>query len=331
MSCNMIHMQPQLLLTGVPGWLGSAFYSALTDARRHVRLLVHPAFRSGIQAGTSVVVADAARDDLSEAVAGVDTIFHLAGVIHPRSVQGFYEVNSDGTRRLAEAAAKAGVRRFILVSSNSVAGFNKDAAHLFTEDTPPNPYRHYGRSKMFAEDAVKRECEKSAMRYTIIRPCWFYGPHQPARQTRFFKMIQSGRPIVFGKGDNLRSMSYIDNTIQALLLAEAKREAENEVFWIADERPYRTLEIYETVADLLGVTLRPRFLPQFVPFGCRVADALLQSMGLYQQEIHVAGEMDQHIACSVEKAKRILGYAPAVSLREGMKRSIAWCKSKGYL
>lgn len=320
------------LLTGVPGWLGSQLYEVLTvQQNRRVRLLVHPAFRAGVPVSASMVVADAARDNLSEAVAGVDTVFHLAGVIHPRSVRGFYEVNSAGTRRLAEAAANAGVRRFILISSNAVAGFNTDAMHLFTEETPPHPYRHYGRSKLLAEKAVQCACERSAMRYTIIRPCWFYGPHQPARQTRFFKMIQSGRPIVFGTGDNLRSMSYIDNTIQALLLAETRKEAENEVFWIADERPYRTLEIYEMVAQILGVTLRPRFLPSVIPFGCRVADVALQSLGLYQQEIHVAGEMDQHIACSIEKAKRLLGYAPAISLREGMERSIAWCKSKGYL
>lgn len=324
--------QPTTLLTGVPGWLGSQLYEVLANQQdRRVRLLVHPAFRAGVPANASVVVANAARDDLSRAVTGVDTVFHLAGVIHPRSVRGFYDVNFEGTRRLAEAAAKASVRRFILISSNAVAGFNTDAEHLFGEYDAPNPYRHYGRSKLLAEESVKHACIGSDMRYTIIRPCWFYGPHQPARQTRFFKMIQSGRPLVFGKGDNLRSMSYIDNTIQALLLAESRLEAENETFWIADERPYQTLEIYETIAEILGIKLTPRFLPSLIPFGCRIVDALLQSIGLYQQEIHVAGEMDQHIACSIEKAKRVLGYRPAISLREGMKRSVAWCRNKGYL
>jgi nucleoside-diphosphate-sugar epimerase len=142
-------------------------------------------------------------------------------------------------------------------------------------------------------------------------------------------MIKSGRPIIFGDGENLRSMSYIDNVIQAMLLAERTPHAAGNVYWVADERPYKTIEIYETIARILGVRIRPKYLPGAISVMCEAADSVLQSAGFYSPEIHVAGEMNVDIACSIEKAKKELGYAPAVDLAEGMRRSVEWCRKQG--
>jgi len=145
-------------------------------------------------------------------------------------------------------------------------------------------------------------------------------------------MIQKGNPIVFGSGLNLRSMSYVDNTSQAMLLAATKKEAVGQVYWIADARPYTTLEIYQSVAELLGVrNFKPLFLPDFSSEVFLCADKIFQAAGMYQTEIHVAGEMNKDIACSIEKARRELGYEPKVELKEGMRRSIDWCRKKGLL
>ena len=91
------------------------------------------------------------------------------------------------------------------------------------------------------------------------------------------------------------------------------------------------VKIYETVADLLGVSLKPRFVPGALSDLCGWTDKRLQSVGLYEMNIHVAGEMNKNIACRVDKARAELGYAPTIELREGMRRSIAWCRSKGLL
>lgn len=145
-------------------------------------------------------------------------------------------------------------------------------------------------------------------------------------------MIEKGNPIVFGDGLNFRSMSYVDNTSQAMLLAATRKEAAGQTYWIADSRPYTTLEIYSTVAELLEVkNFKPRFLPGFSSEVFLRADKILQAAGKYQTEIHVAGEMNKDIACSIEKARKELGYNPRVELREGMKRSIEWCRRVGLL
>ncbi len=308
-------------------------WSHLPDSQ--LRLLVLPqADLSSLRPlldGVEVIRGDV-RDpkSLPQAVGGVDCVFHIAGVIHPQRIRELYAVNTDGTRHLLAASVVAGVRRFIYVSSNSAAGCNVSRDKLMTEVDERRPHLHYGRSKWLAENLLNEAARRGELETVILRACWYYGSGQPPRQTRFFRMIRQGHPILFGSGENLRSMTYLDNLCQALVLAAKVPQAVGQTYWIADERPYRTIEIYETVARLLGVKhFRPRRIPGWVSEGCLMADRLLQSLGVYLTEIHVAGEMNKDIACSVEKAVRELGYRPTVALEEGMRRSIERCRADG--
>ena len=187
---------------------------------------------------------------------------------------------------------------------------------------------HYGRSKKAAEDLVNQAHEAGRIETVIIRPPWFYGPGQPPRQTTFFRMIKEGNMLIVGSGDNRRSMAYVDNIVQGLLLAARAPDANGRTYWIADEEPYSMNEIVETVADVLEhdfgmpVTRRTRRLPNVVSECGLVADRMIQAAGFYHQKIHVLSELNKTIACSIDAAKRELGYAPRVALREGMRRSV---------
>jgi nucleoside-diphosphate-sugar epimerase len=169
----------------------------------------------------------------------------------------------------------------------------------------------------------------------ILRAPWFYGPGQPPRQTQFFAMIRTGRFPLVGDGLNRRSMGYVDNLAAGILLAAAHPAARDEIFWIADETPYTMREIIDTVRAVLrqdfalGVTERTPRLPWIAGEVATMLDAALQRAGIYQQKIHVLSEMNKTIACDIGKARRVLGYAPAVALREGMRRSVAWCLEQG--
>jgi nucleoside-diphosphate-sugar epimerase len=333
----------KVLVTGAPGWLGSrlvqGIYGGVEGAAGpsapEVRCLVGPGMDSKLieALGAEPVSGDiTVPATLDKALEGIELVFHLAGLIHPKRIPELFAINTDGTRNLLAAAERAGVKRFVYVSSNSVGGTNLRRDKLMTEDEPPRPYMAYGRSKLLAEQAVHETQAAGKMETVIVRPCWFYGPGQPPRQTRFFKMIKSGKPLIFGNGQNLRSMSYVDNTVQGLLLAATSDRAVGETYWLADERPYETLEIYGTVAGLLGVErFSPRRIPGLSSTVFALADRVFQSFGLYQMEFHVAGEMNQNIACSVEKAKQELGYAPPVALEEGMRRSLEWCEAQGIV
>jgi nucleoside-diphosphate-sugar epimerase len=334
--------RPRTLVTGAPGWLGSSLVEALTGGFRSgnvdqppesVRIVslpgtdVRPLTRGG---KVEVATADLRDRRLPDGLLdGIDTVFHCAGVIHAKRIRDLYAINVDATRNLLDLAIAAKVRRFVFVSSNSPAGLNISPTRLMLEDDPPRPYLGYGLSKLQSEWLVNDAHRAGYIEGVIVRPCWFYGPNQPLRQTTFFKMIRAGHPPVVGKGDNLRSMSYVDNTVQGLLLARSVEKAAGQTYWITDSRPYSFIEILETVARILGVSIRPRYLPKLTGDVARFADSLVQMTGLYNQEVHVLGELGESIAVSIEKARRELGYDPAIELEEGMRRSIDWCRSMG--
>ncbi len=338
---------PRLVaVTGAPGWLGTTLVQALLAGGRHgahegpplsVRALVKPGTPLGalrcLDGALEIVPVDL-RDvrTIQGVLEGADWLVHAAGLIHPQRIADLYTINVDGTRHLLEDAARAGVQRVVHISSNSPVGLSRTHSRLMNEDDTPRPYFHYGRSKLEAEELVRAVHGAGHVETVILRPCWFYGPQQPARQTRFFRMIAGGRPLVFGDGENLRSMSFIDNVVQGILLALTSEKAAGRTYWIADERPYTFNEIIAVVADILGVeALRPRHLPAMTSSLCQIVDHVVQGVGLYQKEIHVAGELSSTIAVSIEAASSELGYAPEVALEEGMRRSIDWCRQAGQL
>ena len=341
-----------ILVTGASGWLGSRLveslirglpeHEKLKEPNRDLRIrcLVLPEQDGSElrQLSKQVEVVSGNLQQPSDCErfcqeAGGAILFHTAGIIHPKRVSEFYAVNLDGTKNLLIAAQRAGIKRAVVVSSNSPCGCNPHPDHLFDELSPYRPYMNYGRSKMLMEQAV-HEFQKG-LETVIIRPPWFYGPNQPPRQTLFFRMIREGKAPIVGSGENLRSMSYIDNLCQGLLLAASVPQAAGETYWISDKRPYSMNEIIDTVEQLLETEFGQKCahkrlkLPGLASSIAFVADATLQKLGFYHQKIHVLSEMNKTIVCSIAKAERELGYRPAVELEEGMRRSLAWCRARG--
>ena len=172
-------------------------------------------------------------------------LVHLAGVIHPtRGTREFFEVNVEGTKALMIAAGKVGVRRAVVMSSNSPIGASRNPFEIFDEDSHYGPYMGYGRSKQQMEKWLRASAREGTLPpITIVRAPWFYGPEQPARQTRFFSMVKAGRFPIIGDGHSRRSMGYVDSLAYGILLAIDAPKAANRIYWLADERPYPIKEI----------------------------------------------------------------------------------------
>lgn len=343
-----------VVVTGAAGWLGRGLVQALVrglpdderlakpQADLRIRCLVRPgedaAFLKSLSPRLELVEGDVrAPGDCAALVLGAEgaLLFHTAGIIHPQRVSEFFEINVEGTKNVLDAAMAAKVRRAVVVSSNSPCGCNPHVDHLFDETSPYRPYLNYGRSKMQMEMAVKERQQAGGIETVIIRPPWFYGSHQPPRQTEFFRMIRDGKMPIVGNGTNRRSMAYIDNLAQGLILAALTPKAAGQTYWIADERPYEMNEIVDTVERLLEKEFgqkcahRRMKLPGLASEVALLVDASLQALGLYHQKFHVLSEMNKTMACSVAKAKAELGYTPHIALEEGMRRSIRWVVERG--
>lgn len=331
-----------VVVTGAAGWLGQNLVRALAG-RSRVRCLVSRADEVSIlevvAPSIDAVVGDvrdpSAADRLFEGIGADATVFHAAAVIHPaKRVRELYDVNVGGTQLVLDRARRAGVRRFVHVSSNSPFGANPTPHDRFDEASPYNPYLGYGRSKQEAEGIVRRAHDRGDIATTIVRPPWFYGPFQPERQSRWFAAVRRGRFPLVGDGTQRRSMVYSGNLVHGLLRAEIADAAPGRAWWIADPEPYELREILEKVrgaleAEGLPVSGTIRSIPRVAGVVAEGVDRFLQSRGRYQQAVHVLGELKDTIACDVSAAQEEIGYAPTVGLLGGMRASIRWGLERG--
>lgn len=340
----MLSQYRTVIVVGAGGWLGQAVLRGLVNGIAGRKDL------PGISMGTTIIAADMhsalsnidARDARIEKVA-VDVcdsetytklngyadnalIIHVVGIIHPKNVRQFFEINHAGSVNFLRHMAEKGAKRAVVMSSNSPIGTNPYPEHVFDEKSEYNPYMGYGKSKMLLEKSLLKKT--FSMEVVIIRAPWFYGVNQPARQKEFFEMIRNGKGPIVGSGNNRRSMVFTENLAQGIFLAAEKPGIDKEIYWIADERPYTMNTIIDTVERLMdeefGLQCKHKRLrlPGLAAEFAYLVDKVLQSVGLYHPKVHVLSEMNKTIACSINKAKKELGYRPQVALEEGMRQSL---------
>ena len=311
---------PNIVVTGAAGWLGQNLVRTLAGqaARRRIRCLVP---RRGDASLLEVI------DPRIEVIAG--------DVRDPIVVDELFDVNVGGTQLVLDRARRVAASRFVHISSNSPFGANRSPEDRFDEDSQFAPYMAYGRSKLEAEQLVQRSYDRGDLATVILRPPWFYGPFQPERQTQFLSAIRRGRFPLVSPGTQQRSMVYTGNLVQGVLLAEIVDAAPGHAYWIADAEPYELRDVLQTVLRALedeGLRVshrRPPPVPRTASVVAEKLDAIAQASGRYVQTLHVLGELKDTIACDVSRARKELGYAPEVSLYDGMRASVRWCLERG--
>ena len=333
-----------ILITGANGWLGLNLVNSIYKGRTAKWGQGPDKIRAFILRGTDkhklleiapdveIVEGDLNDEkDVKQFLQDVEQayLFHTAGVIHPKRTSEFYRINRDATKNLLKASSKVSIKRAVIVSSNSPCGCNPTIDHVFDESSEFNPYMNYGRSKMQMEVICNEFSQKGDLDLAIIRAPWFYGPFQPYRQKLFFEMIRKGKAPIVGSGENRRSMVYIENLVQGLVLAAVIDKAIGNTYWIADERSYTMNEVVDTIEAVLEGEFGQECdhgrlrLPGWISTFAERTAALIQWFGYYHQKIHVLSEMNKTIACTVSQAQKELGYFPEYSLKKGIQISLA--------
>ncbi|MEY2449128.1 MAG: hypothetical protein QOH79_2604 [Acidimicrobiaceae bacterium] len=332
-----------VVVTGANGWLGQNLVRALAPQRERVRCLVRAdgdaSLLSVIGPTVEPVVGDVrdpvALDRLFEGI-GSASVFHAAGVIHPEAkVRELFDVNVGGTQLALDRARRATAVRFVHVSSNSPFGTNAAPADRFTEASAFDPYLGYGHSKLEAEQLVQRSYDHGDLETVIVRPPWFYGPYQPARQTQFLSAIRKGRFPLVGDGTQQRSMVFTGNLVHGMLRAEVAAAAPGRAYWIADAEPYELRTILDTIKSALvaeglsATSRRPPTMPRAAARLAESIDRFVQARGRYLQAVHVLGELSHTIACDISRARAEIAYDPQTGLFEGMREAIRWSLANG--
>ena len=253
-------------------------------------------------------------------VAGADVLVHAAAAL-PIQVSGtaIRSVNVEGAANVLAAAAEAGVRRHLLVSSTSVYGVPK--VHPIYEDAPLVGVGHYGESKIEAE-RITEQFGRRGLEYTIIRPKTFVGPERLGVFEILFDWVREGRRIyVLGKGTNRYQLLDVEDLVDAFVKAAASEAARNEVLNVGAKEFGTVREDLGALIEHAGSSSRLTSVP------ARPAEVGLRALELLRlsplAEWHYkTAHRDSFV--DVGKAERLLGWAPRYSNAEALCRTYDW-------
>ncbi len=261
-----------------------------------------------------------------EALLHVAAVYRTAG--HPDS---FYrDVNVGGTERLLEAAARAGLRRFVHTSTVGVHGDVK--APPADETAPIAPGDVYQATKAEAEALALDFGRRRGLPVAVVRPGAIYGPGE-TRLLKLFRAIARGRYAVVGSGRAFYHPVYIDDLVQGFLLALTHERAPGEAFIVAGAEYASQDELAALIARHTGGRVLPFHVPaRPIQWAGDLVEAVCVPLGL-EPPLH-RRRVDfwtKSRAFSIDKARRLLGYAPRVPLDEGVARTAASYREAGWL
>jgi UDP-glucose 4-epimerase len=308
----------RVLVTGATGFVGAALVPALQARGWRVRAAVRSPGRTAADEET-VVGSLGEPFDWAPALHGVDRVVHLAARVHVMQdtaadpLAEFRRTNVAGTLALARAAADAGVRRFVFVSSIKVNGEGTREGVPFTADDPPAPVDPYGVSKREAEHGLFEIGRDTGMEVVVVRPPLVYGPGVKANFQAMMRWLMRGVPLPLGAVRNRRTLVGIDNLVDLIATCLEHPSAAGEVFLAGDDEDLSTSELLRRLASALGV--RARLLP--------VPAALLETAAALLGKRAVAQRLCGNLQVDIGKARRLLGWAPPVPVDEGLRRTAA--------
>lgn len=302
------------MVTGASGFVGSALTTRLVQigyqvvgVARHMR---------DSNAHTLIETDLSCPNPFPDGFAEVDCIVHLAGLAHvlggstESKLAAFRRANRDATIRLARTALKAGVKRFVFVSSIGVNG-SSTIDDQFRETSPAAPRADYAVSKWEAETELKVLLGGTSMELVIVRPPLIYAADAPGNFRRLLKLADSGVPLPLKSVGNLRNIISRENVVAFLELCVCHPAAAGELFLIADAQSVSTPEIVSAISSGMGKSVR--LFP--VPLAClRVALCALGRGSIYEQ-----------LCCSLQidisKARDVLGWIPHGTTIDGLKKA----------
>ena len=323
------------LVTGATGFIGSHLVERLLELGEEVRCFVRPTSNTRWikNLPVEIFVGDFFQpESLRNALRDVRAVYHVAGITKARKKQDYWRVNSEATRRLLDVISKFGTSfdRFVHISSQAAVGPSLDGTPV-DELTPLHPVDRYGKSKKDAEEACHEFSEK--VPFTIIRPVAVYGPRDQDAFS-FFKLIHSGILPIIGSENKRVALVHVKDLVEGITLAARTERALSQTYFIGNKVSPSWGEIYLVAAQIVGRRVRKLTIPNLAIYlVAAIAEPLAMLTGkpaLFSLE--KAKELAQaDWSCNVEKAEREIGYSSKTPLIDGMRTTLQWYRSEGWL
>ncbi len=339
----MINMK--CFVTGGNGFIGTHLVDRLVAEGNEVTCLVLKNSDIGHlkKLGVEIVFGDL-RDisSLKKTARDVDCVFHLAALARAYEhlcENDYTETNIIGTRNLLEAFKERNIKKFVYISSIEAVGGT--SGKPLTEDSPCKPAGIYGKTKRGGELLVMEYSKKYNMRNCVIRIPMIYGPGNLLLWPRLFNIVRKGYFPIVGGGDTRFEFCFVENAVEGMVLAAKSKPASGEVFFISDERPYKIKEVLKAIAEEMQVNLRIIRLPYAFAYAAALGfEGLGRIFKFYPFAVPETGRptfsrrtiswttKDKWV-CDTSKAKKLLGYKPPYSLKDGLKKTIGWYREIG--
>jgi nucleoside-diphosphate-sugar epimerase len=323
-------------VTGASGFIGGRLAERLaTEEGVRVRAMVRNAKRAERLRKFPLEIIKGDLLDLSslrEAISGCDLVFHCAALVRESGDRNeFFQTNVKGTENILKASSDVGIKKFIHFSSVAVYGLNPpDGADETT------PYQVCGNlycdTKIGSEEVVWAAHQEAGLPVVVIRSTNVYGPYSNPWTVRPIKLVKSGQMILINEGTGVCNYVYIDNLIDATLLATKRDQSVGQVYLITDGNPVMWKEFFGCYARMIGkpkMRSVPKWLGKVIALSMEISSKFTgKPPKITREAVHF---LTRQARFNIEKAKRQLGYQPRFSLEEGMKLTEQWLRDAGYL
>ena len=325
----------RVLVTGATGFTGGHLARALARRGDEVRALVRDAGKARplADAGITLEVGDLAdAASLDRATRNVDVVYHIAALYREAGLgdETYRAINAGAVRTLIEAAGRNGVRRVVHCSTVGVHG---DVEHPpANEDAPLRPGDTYQHTKLAGEEIARAAGTATGVEVVIARPSGIYGPGD-RRLLKLFRGVAKRRFVILGSGQIYYHLTYIDDLVEGFRLCGEVPAAAGRTYILAGGEVTTLNELVARIATQAGVAPIGFHLPVwpfwFAGAACEALCAPLRiEPPIYRRRVDF---FTKSRAFDISRARRELGFAPAVGITEGITRTLDWYRREGWI
>ena len=312
---------PIVLITGANGFIGCALCQRMVTDGWDVRVTVRSAERTAnlpVGLETRIVRSIGPDTEWNDVLEGVNTVIHLAARVHQMRDSGgdtlaaYREVNTSGTAQLARAAADCGVKRLVYASTIKVNG--PGSAAPYNEKDLPSPVEPYDISKWEAEQVLQMVANETGLDIVVMRFPLVYGPGVRANFLQLMNAVKRGMPLPLGNIRNRRSIIYLENLVDALVLTACHPKASRETFLVSDGRDLSTPEL----VNLIAAAMEKRVILLPVP------PSILKILGTLLGKGGEVERLTTSLFADTSKIRSVLSWRPPFNTEEGIGKTVHW-------